>query len=214
MKLNKHAWVLWGIALAAVLLLSLMIPFIKTAVYWLAFLCTLAMFGVIAAAFARSFRKEESLESKLLGWPIFKVAYIALIAQIILGFTLMALSPLCPIFAAVILEVMLFAATAFGLTVKDAAREIVTASESKVIDTTGTWKAIRARAASITAGSDHALLKELAEDIRYADPTPTSMDGEIAQMVEKIGVDPSDENIRKALQMVAQRKALSKEEKK
>ena len=213
MKLNKHAWILWGIALAVVLVLSLVIPFIKTAVYWLAFVCTLAMFGIIAAAFVRAFRKGETLESKLLGWPIFKVAYTALIVQTLLGFVLMAVSPLCPLFVAVIVEVILFAVTAFSLTVKDAAREVVTASEAKVTDTTGAWKAIRARAASIAVGSDNAALKKLAEEIRYADPTPTSMDGEIAQMLETLGGDPSEENIRKALQMVAQRKALSKEEK-
>ena len=89
MKLTKHAWILWSIALAVVLVLALVISFAKTAVYWIGLLCTVAMFGVCALAFVRAFRKDSTLESKLLGWPIFKVGYVAVIVQLVVGFALM-----------------------------------------------------------------------------------------------------------------------------
>ena len=56
-------------------------------------------------------------------------------------------------------------------------------------------------------------MKKLAEAIRYADPTPTSMDAEIAGILDKLSSDPSQENIQEAFQLVEQRKALAKAEK-
>lgn len=213
MKLTKHAWILWSIALAVVLVLALVISFAKTAVYWIGLLCTVAMFGVCALAFVRAFRKDSTLESKLLGWPIFKVGYVAVIVQLVVGFALMGLAALCPVWAAAIVEVAVFAVTVFCMTVKDAAREAVTTAEVKVADNTAAWKAIRARANAIAAETEHPDIKKLAEEIRYADPMPTSMDGEIAQMLETLSSYADAANIKKALGMMEQRQSFSKEEK-
>ena len=43
MKLTKHAWILWGIALAAVLALALFLPFVRNMVYAIALLGMLGM---------------------------------------------------------------------------------------------------------------------------------------------------------------------------
>lgn len=213
MKLTKHAWILWSIALIVVLVLALVIPFVKTAVYWIALGCTLAMFGVCIFAFVRAFRRNDKLESKLLGWPIFKVGFVALTVQIIVGFTLMALAGVLPVWGAAIAELAVFAGTAFCLTVKDASREAVTQMEVKVPDQTEAWKTIRARAAAIAASSGHPELKKLADAIRYADPMSTSMDAEIAQMLEILSSYADADNVRKAFAMLEQRKALAKESK-
>ena len=210
MKLTKHAWILWGVALAVVLVLALVIPFARTAVYWIGLVCTAVMFGVCALAFVRAFRKGSTLESKLLGWPVFKVGLTALMVQVIVGIALMALATLCPVWAAVLAEVAVFAVTAVSLTVKDAAREAVTAAEVKVADNTAAWKAIRVRANQVAAETGHPDIKKLAEDIRYADPTPTAMDGDIAQMLETLSSYADAANIAKAKAMMEQRKALAK----
>ena len=214
MKLTKHAWILWGIALAAVLALALVLPFVRNMVYAIALLGMLGMFALCAWTFVRAFRRDGRLESKLLGWPIFKVGYVALIVQIVVGFALMGLAALCPVWAAAIAEVAAFAVTAFCMTVKDAAREAVTTAEVKVADNTAAWKAIRARANAIAAETGHPDIKKLAEEIRYADPTPTSMDDEIAQMLETLSSYADAANIKKAAAMLEQRKALAKESKK
>lgn len=214
MKLTKHAWILWSTVLIVVLVLALVIPFVKNAAYWIALGCTLAMFGVCVFTFVRAFRRDNKLESKLLGWPIFKVGFAALAVQIIVGFALMALAGVIPVWGAVIAELSVFTVTFFCLTVKDASREAVTQMEVKVPDQTAAWKAIRARAAAIAASSNHPELKKLAEAIRYADPTPTSMDGEIAQMLEILSSYADADNIKKAFAMFEQRKALAKASKK
>ena len=212
MKLNRHAWILWSIALVVVLVLAFAIPFAKTAVYWLALACTLVMFVTNIAVFLRAFRRTDAqtLESKLLGWPIFKVGAVALTVQIVLGFVLMALASLCPLFAAVIAEVIVFAASAFSLTVKDAAREVVTVTEAQVVDTTAAWKSIRAKVNALAATTGNADIKKLADEIRYADPTPTSLDGEIAETIEAM-TNGSMEQIDNLRTLLLQRKAMKRQ---
>ena len=211
MKLTKHAYLLWTISLIILLALALLIPFVHTPVYWLALGCTVAMFGVCAFTFARAFRRDQTLESKLLGWPIFKVGCLATLVQTAVGFVFMALAARCPFWLAILLEILLFAAVAFCLTVKDASREAVTRFEANVTDSTGAWKAIRARANALAA--ERAELRKLAEEIRFADPMPTSLDGEISDQLELLSDDASEANIKRAFALLQRRKSLSKESK-
>lgn len=213
MKLTKHAWILWGIALVAALALMIVIPFVRTTAWWIAAIGTVLMFGVCAFTFYRAFRKEDSLESKVLGWPIFRVGYTFLAAQLVLGFVLMAASALCPVWLAAVLELVLFAAAAFCLTVKDAAREVVVHSEAAVMDRTAGWKAIRAKASALAASAGSAEMRKLAETIRYADPTPTSMDSEISAALDALRQNPDDGAVRSVLRMMEERAALAKAEK-
>lgn len=208
MKLTKHAWTLWGIALALTLALMLLIPFVKTTVYVIALICTIAMFGVCAWAFTRAFRRKGTLESKLLGWPIFKVGYSALFIQAAVGFILMALAALCPVWAAALAEIIVFALTAASLTVKDAVRETVGHTEAKTKDLTLGWKAIRAKAAALAGASNDPRMKKVAEEIRFADPMPTVVDGKIADALAG-GADAS-----KLEELLNERKAIAKEMKK
>lgn len=210
MKQYKHAWVIWGLALAAVLVLMFLIPFVRTAAWWIAAGCTVLMFCLCAFAFLKAFQSDVSLESKLLGWPIFQVGYTALFVQLVVGFIFMGIASFCPVWVVVIGEMLVFTVTGICLTVKDAARQEITGSEQTVKDQTAAWKAIRARAAAIAAETGHPELKKLAEEIRYADPMPTELDGEIAQMLETLSSYADAQNIRKAFLLMEQRKCFAK----
>lgn len=213
MKLNKHAWAVWCIALVVVIALMILIPFSRTTAWWIAAGCTVLMFGLCAFTFAWAFRQDGTMESKVLGWPVIRVGYTALIVQIIAGAVLMGIASFCPVWTAAITELIVFAVTGICLAVKDAAREAVTYTETAVTDNTAAWKAIRNRAASIAAATNHPELRKLAEEIRFADPTPTSMDGQIADMLETLSSYADAENIRKALRLMEQRKTLVRAEK-
>ena len=67
MKLSKHAWTIWGILLVVALVLMVLIPFSRTASWWIAAGCTVLMFLLAAWTFYAAFRKD-GLESKILGW--------------------------------------------------------------------------------------------------------------------------------------------------
>lgn len=213
MKLTKHAWILWAISLIVVLALALLIPFVHTAVYWLGIGCTAAILVLCAFTFVRAFRKNDTLESKLLGWPIFKVGYTASIVQIVVGFVLMAFAALCPVWVAILVEILLFGGVGFCLTAKDAVRESIVHFEANSSDNTTAWKIIRNRANAIAAENGNLEIRKLAEEIRYADPTPSGLDAEIAAQLEILAQNADAENIRRAFSLLQQRKSLIKEEK-
>lgn len=214
MKLTKHAWSLWGCSLAAVLAAALLIPFRKTGVYWLALACLPLMFALCALVFVRAFREKDTLESKLLGWPLFKVAFFAVAGEICLALLLMAFSTLCPLWLGALLEILLFAAAGVCLVVRDAAVQATVQSESTLIDTAAGWKALRARVNALSAGSNHAGLKKLAEEMRFADPTPCSLDGEMEDYIRRLEQEMQEEDVEKLLTLLNRRKSLVKAEKK
>ena len=209
MKLSKHAWTIWGILLVVALVLMVLIPFSRTASWWIAAGCTVLMFLLAAWTFYAAFRKD-GLESKILGWPIFKVSAVALAVQVVLGFALMGLAALCP--AWVLAEVLIFAVTGICLTVKDAARVVVSQSEAHMADSTAAWKVIRQKANALAASGD-ADMKRLAEEIRFADPMPTSIDGEIAAQVDALAAGKNPDAIKRLTAALAQRKVIAKQEK-
>ncbi len=206
MKLTKHAWIIWGISLAVVLVLIAMIPFVRTISWWIGAACTVAMFILCACTFRMAFRKGDGLESKLLGWPIFKVGCVALIIQLVLGAIIMGTAAFLPTWMAAIAEVLVFAATGICLTVKDASRTVVTTSETMVADQTAPWKAIRAKANALAA-SGNADMKKLAEDIRYADPMPTEIDAQIAALLDG---EVNPETIEQIKRLLNQRKSMKR----
>ena len=107
-------------------------------------------------------------------------------------------------------ELLLFAIALAALTMRDAARETVFQSEQAVRDATAPWKAIRSRAAAVAAETNHPDIKKLAEDIRYADPMPTPLDGRMAEMLETLNSYATAENIEKAKNLLRQRNEAAK----
>ncbi len=173
-KLNTHTLALGAAALIVYLAITFLVPFAKTTVFWIAFLCTLGMFALAGAAFVRSFRRDESLESKVLGWPIFKVALLALAVQLVLDIALKIIGAACPVWAAVLVEILVFALFFILMVVRDASREAVTASEKELPDNTRAMKALRLEARQLAASlQDEAArraMERLAEEMQFADP--------------------------------------------
>ena len=120
--------------------------------------------------------------------------------------------PLCVRQTTVLAEVLIFAVTGICLTMKDAAHVVVSQSEAHMADSTAAWKVIRQKANALSASGD-ADMKRLAEEIRFADPMPTSIDGEIAAQVDALAAGANGKNVQNLLKQLEQRKLLSKHEK-
>ena len=94
MKLSKGKFqtiLILAIVLAAYLVLAFVIPFAKTAVFWLALVFTLAAFGVQLYVLKLSFTKGKDARSKFYGFPIARIGVVYLIVQIALSFLFMAI---------------------------------------------------------------------------------------------------------------------------
>lgn len=120
--------------------------------------------------------------------------------------------PLCVRQTTVLAEVLIFVVTGICLTMKDAAHVVVSQSEARMADSTAGWKVIGQGANALAASGD-ADMKRLAEEIRFAAPMPTSIDGEIAAQVDALAAGANGKNVQNLLKQLEQRKLLSKHEK-
>lgn len=130
MKTVKYAWLMWVICVATYVLLAVIIPFQQTSIYWIAVCTTLIMFGITRCAYVFALRKGDDTESKLLGWPIFKVALVANCVQIIISFALMIISTIISVRLTLCIEIVLFALTLICLVVRSTGREVVVSEEA------------------------------------------------------------------------------------
>ena len=218
MKLDKRLWA----ALAAVLIvfhvLVFAIPFAHTAVFWIAYICMLAMFAALGYTGKRVLKKGLQLENVILGWPILRVACIATVAQLVAFFVFAALAGSCPVQAAIIVEVILLVAAFIGLLVRDTAEAVVRNAEQTLPDTTAAIKQRRAQAkALLKNNTDPALqqsLEKLSEALRYADPVSSAATAEIeVQIAEKLSNISTDADVSEILRLINQRTELCKSDK-
>ena len=135
MKLSKGKFqtiLILAIVLAAYLLLAFVIPFAKTAVFWLALVFMLAAFGVQLYVLKLSFTKGKDARSKFYGFPIARIGVMYLIVQIALSFLFMAIAKFCAAWIAVIVFALLLAVTAVGVIAADAMRDEVERQDAQL----------------------------------------------------------------------------------
>ena len=80
-----------GVLLVLYFLLAFLIPFAKTAVFWISFVFTLIAFGVTAFSLYTAFFKKPDARSRFYGFPIAKIGVIYGGVQLVLGLLMMAL---------------------------------------------------------------------------------------------------------------------------
>ena len=177
MKLSKgkfQAILILAIVLAAYLVLAFVIPFAKTAVFWLALAFTLAAFAVQLYVLKLSFTNGRDTRSKFYGFPIARIGIVYLIVQIVLSFVLMAGAKICPVWVAVIVFVLLLAAAAVGVIAADAMRDEVERQDAQLKTDVAAMRALQSRSTALVSRCEDAALKadaqKLSDAFRYSDP--------------------------------------------
>ena len=211
MKTVKYAWLMWVICVATYVLLAVIIPFQQTSIYWIAVCTTLIMFGITRCAYVFALRKGDDTESKLLGWPIFKVALVANCVQIIISFALMIISTIISVRLTLCIEIVLFALTLICLVVRSTGREVVVSEEAMHANRAEQWKRIRELASQLAITIPSTELKKLSEDIRFSDPTPKNGDDDILYKLNQLATAAEEDQatlIRELKLLVSTRRGI------
>ena len=109
--MSKLTWILWGVALVAVIVLAIVLPLTYSVTFWIALLGLLLSFALSAMAF----RQGPQAKSQLLGMPLWQMAVGTLVIQLVIGFVLMALAGICPWLVATLVEGLVLCVDAFAL---------------------------------------------------------------------------------------------------
>ena len=163
-----------GVLLILYILIAFLIPFAKTATYWVSFVFTLIAFCVVAASIYIAFVKNPDAKSRFYGFPIARIGVIYGIAQLIAGLLLMALGQWVPVWVAVLVYAIGLGAAVLGLISADAVAEQIHAQDAKLKKDVAAMRAIQSKLSVLPGQCEDPVtakcLTQLAEEIRFSDP--------------------------------------------
>lgn len=163
-----------GVLLILYILIAFLIPFVKTAVFWVSFLFTLIAFGVVAASIYIAFIRNPEAKSKFYGFPIAKIGVMYGAAQLLAGLIFMALGLWIPVWAAVLVYALLLGAAVIGLISADAVVEEIHNQDGKLRKNVALMRALQSKLNQMAAQCDDpdasSAVKKFAEELRYSDP--------------------------------------------
>lgn len=159
--------------------LAFLIPFARTAPFWLAYgFTTFAIVMQLPLLFS-AFHDGKQAQSWLYGFPIVRVGGIYLAVQLIIGFVAMAISGWIPLWVLIVVEALLFGGAAMGLLTTGAMRDEIKNQDAKLQKDTSTMRELQSRAcAMLEQATDSRLcaaLRAFADNLRYSDPVSSDM---------------------------------------
>ena len=228
---QKHSIIIiYGILLAAFLLLFFMIPFARTTAVWLAFI--FGEISVILGYFitAYAFNGTQSLRSKVYGMPIFNISCAYTCIQLVFSFIIFIAGKYrdIPAWVVAVISVLFLAAALVGTVAADNARDIVEKVDEKLNDQIYRIKAFRLDADALANACEDAdakkLLEKFAEKVKYSDPVSspaledieqrlTDAADEIKTLIDSGNYDDITAKINAADRLLDERNRLCKAEK-
>lgn len=215
------------IVLAAVLVLfcviALMLPFARTATFWLSFLA--AVFAILIQLYAMPRAMKGDARSKYYGFPILRISFIYLLVQTALSLVFMALAGYIVWWIPTTVYIIIACVTLVGFVAADSVREEVQQQDEDIKNKVQLMRTLQSRAnvlaAQHEAGEAGKALKNFAEDMRFSDPVSVDAiaDAEAELIVaidslQQAVIDGSEADIvtlcRKATAALAERNRLCK----
>lgn len=164
-----------GIALVCFNVIAFAVPFAKTPTFWVSY-----AFGMLAillqlVVMKVAFNKTESIRSKFYGFPIARIGVIYGICQILLSFTMMALSPFIPFWIPMIVFIIMLAAGSAGCIAADAVRDSIEKQDIKLEKDVLIMRNIQSKMNILLSQTDcggelQKSIEKLADEIKYSDP--------------------------------------------
>lgn len=163
-----------GVLLLLYILIAFLIPFVKTAVFWVSFVFTLIAFGVVAVSLYMAFVKNPDAKSKFYGFPIAKIGAVYWFVQLILGLLFMALGKWLPVWLAVLVYALLLGAAIIGLISAEVVAEEIHNQDAKLKKDVALMRSLQSKLNQMAAQCDNpdaaSAVKKFAEELRYSDP--------------------------------------------
>lgn len=197
-KNNVRGMLIIAIVLAIFSVVAFVVPFARTTVFWVGY-----SFGVLAILFQLyifkiSFVDGVDAKSKFYGFPIARIGVYYLAAQLILSVIEMVLPKVLPVWASVLVNVLLLAVALIGCITADAMRDEIVRQDGQLKKDVSNMRELQSLSRALVSqcpdGELKTILEKLADDFRYSDPVSSDNTRELeADMRSQMG------NIQQAL---------------
>lgn len=168
-----------GVLLLLYILLAFLIPFPKTAVFWLSFGFTLVAFAVTGWAFYTAFLKKPGSTSRFYGFPIARIGVIYGGGQLLCGLAFMALGKWIPTWLAVLVYAAMLGAAVIGLMGAETVADTIHSQDQKLKQDVRFMRELQSKVNQMAAQCSLPEVKQFCENIRYSDPVSSEALAEI-----------------------------------
>ena len=168
-----------GVLLVLYMLLAFLIPFVKTAVFWISFVFTLVAFAVTGWSLYTAFLKKEDVTSRFYGFPIARIGVIYGGGQLAASLLLMALGKWTPAWLAVLVYAAMLGAAVIGLVSADAVVETIHTQDQKLKKDVTFIGSLQSKANQMAAQCSLPEMRQFCENVRYSDPVSSEALAEI-----------------------------------
>ena len=168
-----------GVLLLLYILLAFLIPFPKTAVFWLSFGFTLVAFAVTGWALYTAFLKKPGSTSRFYGFPIARIGVIYGGGQLVCGLVFMALGKWIPTWLAVLVYAAMLGAAVIGLMGAETVVDTIQSQDQKMKQDVRFMRDLQSKVNQMAAQCSLPEVKQFCENIRYSDPVSSEALAEI-----------------------------------
>ena len=131
MKNKNLGYVVLGILLVLVSIITFVIPTEKTGTFWISYVFTAIAILAQIVIWKNTFGKEDTLKSKFLGLPVVHVGIVYLVVQIV-AFAVFTAVPVLPIWSAIVACVAILGFSVIFMIAGEAGRGEIERVETKV----------------------------------------------------------------------------------
>lgn len=161
------------ILLAIFSVIAFVIPFPKSTVFWIAYLCGIFAILFQVYIFRSSFGKADA-KSRFYGFPIVRLGIYYLAIQLIVSIIEIALSKVLPVWVIIIINALILAIALIGCITTETMRDEIAAQDMKLKKSIFNMRELQSLTATLPDQTDDAELKEslqkVADEFRYSDP--------------------------------------------
>lgn len=168
-----------GVLLLLYILLAFLIPFPKTAVFWLSFGFTLVAFAVTSWALYTAFLKKPGSTSRFYGFPIARIGVIYGGGQLVCGLAFMALGKWIPTWLAVLVYAAMLGAAVIGLMGAETVVDTIQSQDQKLKQDVRFMRELQSKVNQMAAQCSLPEVKQFCENVRYSDPVSSEALAEI-----------------------------------
>lgn len=191
-KNSTKGYVILGIIFALISIIAFVVPTMKTATFWIAYVFTAIAILAQIVIWKNALGKEDTLKSKFLGLPVVHVSVVYLVVQI-LSFAVFVTVPALPIWSAIVACAAILGFSVIFMIAREAGCGEIERVEAKVQKKVFFIKELQADVELLIDREADAEIKtalqQLAEKIRFSDPMSNNT---LAEIENKIAAKVSE----------------------
>lgn len=216
MSKNKlRFYIVLAILFVVLSVIAFVLPFQKTATFWLSYAFAAVAIAVQIYAYPKAF-DGPTVKSKFYGFPLARVSTIYLIAQLVLSLIFMVASKWVPAWIPVVLFTLLLGAAAIGFIAAEGVRDEVERQDVVHKANVTTMRALQSKAVFVASQCEDAETKKaldaFAEALRFSDPVSsdalTDIEENLTGLVEELGNAVLDKDFEAARSLCAKASTL------